>query len=429
MKEFIHKDLAAGRWFELTLEEQMGNIGSEVSRAAKWQSKNEKFYKDAVLKALDLFDLTLEDPRWLGRRREIARAREVFCDAVYGGKLYKSNFGDLIKYFDQFAYAARLSVVTRHHTARSGFASIIAIIAVFVVAVGAGVGVRYFTAKKSAVAPVVSKAPANDYADETAGLPRAEVEGWQTYRNEEYGFEFRYPNQFTKKQELTNWEGLDLWVSLKDKSDNSVNIALYGSVFDPNNMSEIGGPIKFSDSGVSDIPVGNRKGYKYRIGDAGCVAEVMQAGFQNKTLKISFLYCHGADDPQNFIPIYENEGLINQILITFKFFEPKVETAQTTNCVGEDCFEQKFAVCQPATFSADAGFAAVDYKIIGPAAGGCRMTLKYTVNPNPEWVNKELTCIFNNQIDFQKSVESAFNKVLGGSLVCEGSLYNIIRSL
>lgn len=107
MPEFIHKELAAGRWFELSLAEQLGNIGSEVSRAQKWQGKDEKLFQNAVDRALDLFDLTLSDLRWKGRRWEIARAREVFCDAIYGGKLYKSSLQDLSRYFDKFAFAAR----------------------------------------------------------------------------------------------------------------------------------------------------------------------------------------------------------------------------------------------------------------------------------------------------------------------------------
>jgi len=105
---FKHKELAAGRWFELSLPEQLGNIGSEVFRASRFEGKDESSFRSAVERALELFDLTLSDPRWAGRRWEIARAREVFCDAVYGGKLYKSTLPDLVKYFDQFAYAARL---------------------------------------------------------------------------------------------------------------------------------------------------------------------------------------------------------------------------------------------------------------------------------------------------------------------------------
>jgi len=49
----------------------------------------------------------LEDPRWQGRYREIARAREVFVDAVYGGKLYNSSLQELQRYFDCFALVAR----------------------------------------------------------------------------------------------------------------------------------------------------------------------------------------------------------------------------------------------------------------------------------------------------------------------------------
>lgn len=104
---FIHKKLAAGRWFQLSLAEQLGNIGSEVLRASRQNNKDENPLEGAVERALDLFDLTLSDSRWKGRYWEIARAREVFCDAVYGGKLYKSSFPDLIRYFDTFALAAR----------------------------------------------------------------------------------------------------------------------------------------------------------------------------------------------------------------------------------------------------------------------------------------------------------------------------------
>ncbi|MBI2591788.1 MAG: hypothetical protein HYW34_03885 [Candidatus Brennerbacteria bacterium] len=108
ISDFKHKNLAAGRWFTLSLTEQMGNIGSEVWRASRArQGKDEERFWGAVERALELFDFTIDDPRWSGRLREIARAREVFCDAVYGGQLYKSSFEDLIRYFDLFAYVAR----------------------------------------------------------------------------------------------------------------------------------------------------------------------------------------------------------------------------------------------------------------------------------------------------------------------------------
>lgn len=105
--QFAHKNLAEGRWQELSLSEQLGNIGSEVGRARKWKGKDEKIFEGAWTRALELFDLTLADPRWRGRLREIARAREVFCDAVFGGKEYSSSLEDLEKYFYPFAFNAR----------------------------------------------------------------------------------------------------------------------------------------------------------------------------------------------------------------------------------------------------------------------------------------------------------------------------------
>ncbi|MDO8654847.1 MAG: hypothetical protein Q7R48_00215 [bacterium] len=109
MKVVFHKELAAGRWFTFSLAEQLGHIGSEVGRARKWQDKDEAIFQGAVERALELFDLTIADPRWKNRLREIARAREVFCDAVLGGKEYGSSLESLEEYFFPFAMAAQAS--------------------------------------------------------------------------------------------------------------------------------------------------------------------------------------------------------------------------------------------------------------------------------------------------------------------------------
>lgn len=103
----IHSELASGRWFELTLLEQLGNIGSEVSRASRSQGRNEKRFRGAVERALELFDLTLDDPRWRRRLKEICRARELFCYAVHGENPYATTLEDLDRYFTHFAIAAR----------------------------------------------------------------------------------------------------------------------------------------------------------------------------------------------------------------------------------------------------------------------------------------------------------------------------------
>ena len=41
---YQHKDLAEGRWSQLSFLEQMANIGSEVERALNWRAKKNPGY-------------------------------------------------------------------------------------------------------------------------------------------------------------------------------------------------------------------------------------------------------------------------------------------------------------------------------------------------------------------------------------------------
>lgn len=107
-----HRDLAAGRWSELSISEQLGNIGSEVGRAIRWRARNPDVARGALYRALELFDLTLADRRHHGSRarlREIARAREVVADFLAGPNQYASTGPSLQRYFDAYAAAAQRS--------------------------------------------------------------------------------------------------------------------------------------------------------------------------------------------------------------------------------------------------------------------------------------------------------------------------------
>jgi|SRR5450759_2647187 hypothetical protein len=104
----LHANLGAGRWRELTLMEQLGNVGSEVGRASKAKAQaNDARFEAALDRALELFDLTLADGRWATRRKEIARAREVVCDFLVGDNAYAGTAESLERYFLAFAVAAR----------------------------------------------------------------------------------------------------------------------------------------------------------------------------------------------------------------------------------------------------------------------------------------------------------------------------------
>jgi hypothetical protein len=111
MTEITHRELADGRWWTLTLAEQLGNVGSEVSRTLAWRSRNPKMAERSLARALELIDLTLDDPRHRGsvaRLREICRVREVLLDYVVGPNQHGSTAATLQRYFDAFACAAAM---------------------------------------------------------------------------------------------------------------------------------------------------------------------------------------------------------------------------------------------------------------------------------------------------------------------------------
>jgi len=105
--DIVHRALAGGRWQQLSLVEQLGNVGSEVGRMRRWRDRDERLMTRAFERALELLDLTLADPRWRTRLREIARARELLCDAAAGGHEYGGTLEDLDRYVLAFAVAAR----------------------------------------------------------------------------------------------------------------------------------------------------------------------------------------------------------------------------------------------------------------------------------------------------------------------------------
>lgn len=112
MRNLKHGGGFAERWQTLTLAEQLGNVGSEVSRAFKWRSRNPAISQGALDRALELIDLTLDDPRHrvsVARLREICRAREVLLEFVVGANQYGSTEASLQRYFDSFAAAAAIA--------------------------------------------------------------------------------------------------------------------------------------------------------------------------------------------------------------------------------------------------------------------------------------------------------------------------------
>ncbi len=105
---FQHKQLALGRWQQLSFILQMANIGSEVERALNWRAKDNVVYcQQSFIRALELIDFTLEDKKNIARLKELTRVREVLIDFFWGSNEFNSTDVSWKKYFSFFIYAAR----------------------------------------------------------------------------------------------------------------------------------------------------------------------------------------------------------------------------------------------------------------------------------------------------------------------------------
>lgn len=103
-----HKTLGNGRWAQMSISEQMANIGSEVERAISWKTKkNDSYSEMAFHRALELIDFSLESTRRYPQLKEFARLREALVDYFYGSNECKSTEASWRKYFLHFNYAAR----------------------------------------------------------------------------------------------------------------------------------------------------------------------------------------------------------------------------------------------------------------------------------------------------------------------------------
>lgn len=103
----IHADLAQGRWFKLTLCEQLANVGSEFDRAFRARrAGNTLRFENAFQRFLELINLTLSDPRWTFlRKREIARLKENIVANLYGDVPNLDAIASLERYFYYFGVA------------------------------------------------------------------------------------------------------------------------------------------------------------------------------------------------------------------------------------------------------------------------------------------------------------------------------------
>lgn len=108
-KSPMHSHLASGRWFQLSLAEQLGNIGSEYERVlSAYNNQNFKRYDSAIDRLYELLCLSVVDPRWtMAQRREICRLKESVSETFFGDCQTEQSREGLRRYFYYFGVLAR----------------------------------------------------------------------------------------------------------------------------------------------------------------------------------------------------------------------------------------------------------------------------------------------------------------------------------
>ena len=98
------------QWAKMTINGQMGNIGSEVGRAIIAHRNGNKTREDrAINRAIDLFSATIDalvGTKYSYRLKEVLRAREEFLRLFFDGT-FKTDAESIERYFMNYAFAAR----------------------------------------------------------------------------------------------------------------------------------------------------------------------------------------------------------------------------------------------------------------------------------------------------------------------------------
>lgn len=273
----------------------------------------------------------------------------------------------------------------------------------------------------------------------------APKEEWSSYASTSYGFSFEYPKSWTLEEDtharpyvlLTSPERREAGEGAEGDQMILIDakIRVYPSNEDLPNNDEglsfeqwIDTEDTYLNGEVTPTTVAGAEGFTIEGIDS----------FNDSPTLFTMVEHNGKIYELNFNVAGANDYTAERahMLSSFKFLASEEAPTASTNtgtsvaCEDETCMYTKFETCEAATFSADAGFAAITYEIFGPKDGGCEMSLVYTKNPNPEWEDKTLLCTFDNTLDFQTAVGEQLTAASNSEgSTCSGSLLEVLSNL
>ena len=135
-----------------------------------------------------------------------------------------------------------------------------------------------------------------------------DIASWETYKNDSYRFEFKYPPEF-------KFDSSQLPVLFWSSPVGSISVEVLNKKFAPNNITVLGEKVN-----PIILKVGDQNGYRTRYIDAGWDFISVETSLGDQTLDIGFsshVYEIALENLGK--PLTENDPLMNKILSTFKF--------------------------------------------------------------------------------------------------------------
>lgn len=155
------------------------------------------------------------------------------------------------------------------------------------------------------------KNPPGPQEQDNDGISNIDISNWKNYRESQFGFEFKYPEDSEPKIDPENPQAL-LYVLFNTKVEENDAPRFASAVI--SGGIEANKP-KFSNelNNLEDVSLAGKDGFRVIYGDAGCVGESTVLPLNEHTLVLSVGYCEG-----DLIDPEENYFIYNKVLETLK---------------------------------------------------------------------------------------------------------------